>query len=261
MVFILLRKYDQVTEVENPEENIDTEMARHMSVYYYMMNNRCVNEKNSFFERPSEAMRNHLKPLFIGGKIDNMAINKILVDGRATMNLMSRTILKNIRKSHMNTKPHNMVLSNYEGKVGTTLEFIQFDLTIDTITRPTMFMVVESKANYNLLLGHEWIHNIGVVPSSMHQRITIWHTDSILENIEVDQSCFLVEVNHVERCHFNKKLANTTPYNLANFAFSPDDNAYCSLYLHPTQGFLWNQYIIGNEDMGYGGIEDIQPNG
>lgn len=61
-----------------------------------------------------------------------------------------------------------MVLSNYKGKVITTLGVIQVDLTVGTITMPTMFMVIASKANYNMLLGREWIHGIGVVPSSMH---------------------------------------------------------------------------------------------
>lgn len=76
-----------------------------------------------------------------------------------------------------------MVLSNYEGKVGTILGVIQVELTVGTVTR---FMIMETKVNYNLLLGREWIHGVGVVPSSMHQRITIWHPDDIMENVEVD---------------------------------------------------------------------------
>lgn len=115
-----------------------------------------------------------------------MSINKIVVDRGAAVNLMSHTILKKLVKIDMDIKPYNMVLSNYEGKVGTTLRVIQVDLTIGTITRPTMFMVVESKANYNLLLVHEWMHNIGAVPSSMHWRITIWSDDNIVENIEAE---------------------------------------------------------------------------
>ena len=53
-----------------------------------------------------------------------------------------------------------MVLSNYEGKIVHTLGVIQVDLTVGTITRLTMFMVIALKANYNMFLGHEWIHDI-----------------------------------------------------------------------------------------------------
>lgn len=47
-----------------------------------------------------------------------------------------------------------------------------------------MFMVIASKSNYNLLLGREWMHGIGAVPSLMHQRISLWKSDGIVENIE-----------------------------------------------------------------------------
>ena len=49
-------------------------------------------------------------------------------------------------------KPHNMVLSNYERKIGHTLGVVQLDLTMDSITRSTMFMVIEANTNYNMLL-------------------------------------------------------------------------------------------------------------
>lgn len=95
-----------------------------MPVCYYVMNSGCVEEKNSFFERPEEWMKNHLKPLFIIGKVANVGGNKILVDGGAAVNLMSHYMLKRIGKDDTDTKPHNMVLSNYEGKVGTRMRVI-----------------------------------------------------------------------------------------------------------------------------------------
>ncbi|XP_050878709.1 uncharacterized protein LOC127082510 [Lathyrus oleraceus] len=150
------------------------------------MNNGCLEEQNDFFERPYKAMKSHPKPFFITSKVEDIPINKILVDCSATVNLMLHHILRRIGKYDADTKPHNMVLSNYEGKVGTTLGVIQVELTVGTVTRSTMFMIVETKANYNMLLGSEWIDGVGVVPSSMHQRITIWRPDSIMENVEAD---------------------------------------------------------------------------
>lgn len=96
------------------------------------------------------------------------------------VNLMPHFMLKKIGKFDIDLKPHNMVLSNYEGKICHTLGMIQVDLTVGTITRPTMFMVIASKDNYNMLLGREWIHDIEAVPSSLHQRISIWRNDGIV---------------------------------------------------------------------------------
>ena len=239
----------------------EAEMAAHKPVCYYVMNNGCVEEQNAFFERPDEAMKSHLKPLFITGKVENVPVNKILVDCGATVNLMPHFMLKKIGKFDTDTKPHNMVLSNYEGKVGTTLGVIQVDMTVGTVTRPTVFMVVETKANYNLLLGREWIHGIGVVPSSMHQRITIWRPDGIVVNIEADQGYFKAPINHVDRRQFDKHLTNIAPCNPTDFTFTPDDNAYYLLYLHPVNGFRWDREVVGEYDFLYFDTSGITPTG
>ena len=206
-------------------------------------------------------MKGHLKPLFITGKIDNVPVNKILVDCGATVNLMPEFMLERIGKSEADTKPHNMVLSNYEGKVGKTLGVIQVDLTVGTVTMPTIFMVVETKANYNLLLGREWIHGIGAVPSSMHQRITIWRPDGIVENIEADQGYFKAPINHIDQRQFDKHLANIAPCNPANFDFTQDDNAFCSLYLDPANGFQWDKVVVGDGELPFFDISHIEPTG
>ena len=100
-----------------------------------------------------------------------------------------------------------MVLSNYEGGICTTMGVIQLDLKVGSILRPTMFMVISAKPNYNLLLGREWIHGIGAVPSSMHQRVIMWRPDGIVENIEADQSYYLGEINSVGKNDFDRNLA------------------------------------------------------
>ncbi|KAI5385210.1 hypothetical protein KIW84_071986 [Lathyrus oleraceus] len=62
-------------------------------------------EQNAFFERPDEAIQSHLKPLFISRKIEDVPINKILVDCGATVNLMPHHILRKIGKYDTNAKP------------------------------------------------------------------------------------------------------------------------------------------------------------
>ena len=112
----------------------------------------------------------------------------MLVDGGASVNLLLHCLLKKIGLSETDLKPHNVVLCNYEGKSRSSLGAIEVDLVVGTVKWPTLFLVVESKGNYNLLLGREWIHGVGVVPSTMHQRLSLWKDNGVLENIEADQS-------------------------------------------------------------------------
>lgn len=56
-------------------------------------------------------------------------------------------------------------------------------------------------------------------------------------NIEVDQRYYMAKVNLVDRRHFYKHLANIVSCTPAGFDFTPTDESFCSLYLHPTNGF------------------------
>jgi len=172
--------------------------------------------------------------------MDEVSVNKVLVDGGVAVNLMPQSLLKRIGKTDKDLKPHNVILSNYEGNAGHSLGALQVSLTVGSVIRPTLFMVVPLKANFNLLLGREWIHGIGVVSSSMHQRIAIWRDDGIVENIEADQSYFLVEVNQITRKTFDKNLANIAPCSSAKLDDVNQADA-SSVKLHPTHGFMWER--------------------
>ena len=65
-------------------------------------------------------------------------------------------------------KPHNVVLTNYEGTTGNSLGAVEVELIVGSVSRTTMFMVVPSKSNFKVLLGRERIHGVGVVPSTLH---------------------------------------------------------------------------------------------
>lgn len=69
--------------------------------------------------------------------------------------------------------------------------------------------------------------------------------DGIVENIEANQSYFIAEVNHVDKRHFDRNLANIAPYSPADFLYMPFDKAFYFLNLHPTHGFNWDREIMG----------------
>lgn len=118
---------------------------------------------------------------------------------------------------------------------------IRVDITVWSITQPTVFMVIASRANYNLLLGREWIHGIGALPSSLHQRIEIWSGDGIVENIEVSQGYYTAKVNHVDKRNFNKNLANIASCAPVEFAYIPLEEVFFCLKLYSTHGFTWDR--------------------
>jgi len=114
-------------------------------------------------------------------------------------------------------------------------------------------MVVPSKANFNILLGREWIHRIGVAPSSMHQRIVIWRDDGLAENIEADQSYFLVEVNQVTRNIFERSLANIATCSAENGSTGQIDVSF--VRLHPTHSLMRERDVSNTKSI----VKDLIP--
>lgn len=96
------------------------------------------------------------------------------------------------------------------------------------------------------------------MPSTLPQRVSIWREDGIVENIEVNQIYFLVEVNHVDKYSFDKELARITPCTPVGFAYRPSNKAFYSLHLHPLYGFTWDREEDG-EETEIEGILGIRP--
>ncbi|CAJ2645042.1 unnamed protein product [Trifolium pratense] len=224
VVSILLLEYDVPTEVNELEEDFEAlDLADHKPMCYYVMQNGCVEEQNAVFEKPDLGIQNHLKALFIRAKVNNVGINKVLVDGGAVVNIMPHFMLKKLGLYDTDLHSHNVVLANYEGKTGHSLGAVQLEVCVGSTVRKTLFMVIAAKPNYNLLLGREWIHGVGAVPSTMHQRLIIWREDGLVENVEADQSAYVSETGTVTLQNFDKNLASITPCGEQDAAFDPNE--------------------------------------
>jgi hypothetical protein len=96
VVSVLPVEYDVPSEANEVESDFTEEMAIHKPLCYYIMNNGCVEDQHAVFERPDISMMHHLKPLFIQAKINGVGVNKVLVDGGATVNLIHQSFLGKI---------------------------------------------------------------------------------------------------------------------------------------------------------------------
>lgn len=55
------------------------------------------------------------------------------------------------------------------------MSIIALIIQVGSISQYTMFVVVPTTANFNLLLGREWIHVVGAVPSTLLLNMFIWN--------------------------------------------------------------------------------------
>ncbi|CAL8992964.1 unnamed protein product [Prunus brigantina] len=65
-------------------------------------------------------------------------------------------------------------MSSFVGDKSKTVGVLPLKITVADQTRVAAFYVVESSVDYNILLGRDWIHQAGCIPSSLFQLLFFW---------------------------------------------------------------------------------------
>jgi hypothetical protein len=104
-----------------------------------------------------------------------------MVDGGAEVNVMPLSVFEKMGYGEEELMRTNTSLSAFTGEVTDTKGVMSVELTVGSKTLATTFFVVDVNGRYNLLLGRDWIHANGCVPSTLHQCLIQW----VGEEVEV----------------------------------------------------------------------------
>ncbi|WMV59157.1 hypothetical protein MTR67_052542 [Solanum verrucosum] len=107
----------------------------------------------------------HNRPLFVVGSIREQHLNRILIDGGSAVNIMPKVVLKIL------------------------------GISIDELSK-------NAKTSYNLLLGRPWVHENGVVPSTLHQCMK-YMKDGEVVKIDADINPFTETESYFADAKFN----------------------------------------------------------
>ncbi|KAM1789774.1 hypothetical protein ACFX12_033901 [Malus domestica] len=110
------------------------------------------------FPRSSSAKLHHLKPLYVTAHIKGYAVSKVFVDCGATVNIMPVNIMKVLRRSNDELIPSGITMSSFVGDKSQTKGVLPIAVNIAGRNHMTTFFIVDSKIEYNALLGRDWIH-------------------------------------------------------------------------------------------------------
>jgi len=84
----------------------------------------------AIFEKPTDNERQHLKALFVKGRVDGQPMTKILVDGGAAINIMPYAVYGKLGKGDHDLTKTDMMLKDFEGNVSPVKGSICIELTI-----------------------------------------------------------------------------------------------------------------------------------
>jgi hypothetical protein len=122
--------------------------------------------ERAVFERP-EKLGGHMKLLYIKGHLEGKPVGWMMVDGGASVNIMPLTTLQRLGHQDDELKQISMSLIGFLGEPAEARGIVSKELTIGSKTVPTAFFIVDVKGRYNQVLGRDWIHANGCVPSTL----------------------------------------------------------------------------------------------
>ncbi|KAM2660810.1 hypothetical protein EV2_023189 [Malus domestica] len=121
------------------------------------------------FPRSSSAKLHHLKPLYVTAHIEGYLVSKVFVECGAMVNIMPVNIMKALRRSNDELIPFGITISSFVGDKSQTKGVLPLAVNITGRNHMTAFFIVDSKTEYNALLGRDWIHQTSCIPSSLYQ--------------------------------------------------------------------------------------------
>ncbi|RDX84226.1 hypothetical protein CR513_34757, partial [Mucuna pruriens] len=95
----------------------------------------------------------------------------VLIDNGSSLNVMPKTTLDKLYSTGSTLKTSSMVVRAFDGSKREVMGEITLLGCIGSTTFNITFQVMDIQPAYSCLLGRPWIHAVGAVPSSLHQKV------------------------------------------------------------------------------------------
>ena len=106
-------------------------------------------------KKPSMEMTRHIKPLYVRAHLNGRPVSKVLIDNGLVVNVMSLRMLRALGRSNSDLIETEVDVFAFTGEVSKTLGILPIDITIGSKPALSAFFVIDSIANYNILLGRD----------------------------------------------------------------------------------------------------------
>jgi len=115
--------------------------------------------------------RGHKRTLHMSVKCLDHIVAKVLIDNGSSLNVMPKATLDKLPFNTLHLRPSSMVVRAFDGSRQDVRGEIDLPIQIGPHICQITFQVMDINLAYNCLLGRPWIHSVGVVPSTLQQKL------------------------------------------------------------------------------------------
>ncbi|XXG85708.1 hypothetical protein AAC387_Pa11g0742 [Persea americana] len=132
----------------------------------------------------------HNRPLYFTWYIKEMPIHRVQIDPGSALNLISTSALEELGIPPSKLSHTSVSIFGYDGSTQRPIGKIRFRLQIADLIFEVTVYAIKTPSCYNILLGSHWIHENGVVPSTLHQCIKFVGDNGLIHRVFVDKKLF-----------------------------------------------------------------------
>ena len=141
----------------------------------------------------------HDDPLVIILRIGGYDVKRVIVDQGSTAEIMYSNLFKGLNLRTEDLTSYNSPLVSFEGKVVIPKGQIRLPVQTGSETVEVDFIVVDAYSPYTAIVARPWLHTLGAVSSTLHQKIK-YPTGGKIEEILGDQTmarqCMIAAIQH-----------------------------------------------------------------
>ena len=126
-------------------------------------------------------------------------MKRVMVDGGSAAEIMYPDLYKGLKLKLEDLLPYNSPLISFDRKLVIPKGMIRLLVQTGPKIIEVNFIVVDTYSPYTTIVGRPWLHTLGVVASSLHQKVKFPSEDQVLEIRgcqPMARQCMVVAVSH-----------------------------------------------------------------
>ncbi|XP_075662993.1 uncharacterized protein LOC142632490 [Castanea sativa] len=137
--------------------------------------------------------------LVVTSRIQGFLVKRVFVDQGSGAKIMYSNLYKGLGLKPEDLTKYDTPLAGFDKKIVILKGQIKLPVVTEGKEVEVNFIVVDAFSKYTAILGRPWIHVMGVVPSTLHQKIKFPFENGVAV-MHVDQKavrqCLVAAINH-----------------------------------------------------------------
>ncbi|XP_030941813.1 uncharacterized protein LOC115966793 [Quercus lobata] len=104
-------------------------------------------------------------------RIGGYDVKRVLIDQGSAVEVMYPDLYKGLNLKPEDLSPYDSPLVSFEGKIVIPKDMIRLPVQTDSDVVKVNFIVVDAYSPYTAIVAQPWLHALGAVPSTLHQKV------------------------------------------------------------------------------------------